>query len=35
MLEEVAKFNRLLFDFLESDDPTSLRLKEEWKRRMR
>jgi pimeloyl-ACP methyl ester carboxylesterase len=35
MLEEVSKFNRLLQDFLESDDPTSLRLKEEWKRRMR
>ena len=35
MLEEGAKFNRLLQDFLESEDPTSLRLKEEWKRRMR
>ena len=35
MLEEGTKFNRLLLDFLESDDPTSLRLKEEWKRRMR
>jgi pimeloyl-ACP methyl ester carboxylesterase len=35
MLEEASKFNRLLQDFLESEDPTSLRLKEEWRRRMR
>lgn len=35
MLEEGAKFNRLLLDFLETGDLTSLRLKEEWKRRMR
>jgi pimeloyl-ACP methyl ester carboxylesterase len=35
MLEEVTKFNRLLLDFLESADLTSLRLKDEWRRRMR
>ncbi|MBI3359759.1 MAG: alpha/beta hydrolase [Chloroflexi bacterium] len=35
MLEEVAKFNRLLLDFLESDDLKSLQLKEEWRRRIR
>jgi pimeloyl-ACP methyl ester carboxylesterase len=35
MLEEVSKFNRLLLDFLETGDLTSLKLKEEWKRRMR
>jgi pimeloyl-ACP methyl ester carboxylesterase len=35
MLEEAAKFNRLLADFLESADLSSLRLKEEWRRRMR
>lgn len=36
MLEEVAKFNRLLLDFLESgDDFTTLQLKDEWRRRMR
>jgi pimeloyl-ACP methyl ester carboxylesterase len=35
MLEEAAKFNRLLLDFLESADLTNLRLKEEWRRRTR
>jgi pimeloyl-ACP methyl ester carboxylesterase len=35
MLDDPAKFNRLLADFLEAKDLTSLELKEEWKRRMR
>lgn len=35
MLDDPAKFNRLLADFLESQDLTSLELKDEWKRRMR
>lgn len=35
MLDNPAKFNRLLADFLEAKDLTSLELKEEWKRRMR
>jgi pimeloyl-ACP methyl ester carboxylesterase len=36
MLEEANKFNRLLKDFLETDDDLSeLTLKEEWKRRTR
>lgn len=35
MIEEGAKFNRLLQDFLESEDLKSLQLKEEWRRRVR
>ena len=36
MLEEAAKFNRLLQDFLDvSDDLSTLELKEEWRRRTR
>jgi pimeloyl-ACP methyl ester carboxylesterase len=35
MLDDPAKFNRLLADFLEAQDLTSLELKDEWKRRMR
>ena len=35
MLDDPPKFNRLLADFLEATDLTSLQLKEEWKRRMR
>lgn len=38
MLEESAKFNRLLIDFLNLDSgqsPQALQLKEEWKRRVR
>jgi hypothetical protein len=35
MLDDPAKFSRLLADFLEATDLTSLQLKEEWKRRMR
>jgi pimeloyl-ACP methyl ester carboxylesterase len=35
MLEEAAKFNRLLKDFLEMDDLSSLELKDEWRRRTR
>ena len=35
MLDEVSKFSRLLMDFLEAEDITTLQLKEEWKRRMR
>ena len=35
MLDEANKFNRLLKDFLETDDLTGLALKEEWKRRTR
>ncbi len=38
MLDETAKFNRLLIDFLALDSglsPRELELKEEWKRRVR
>lgn len=35
MLDEAAKFNRLLLDFLEASDIMSLQLKDEWRRRMR
>lgn len=35
MLDDPAKFNRLLADFLEAKDLTSLELKDEWRRRMR
>lgn len=35
MLDDPPKFNRLLADFLEAKELTSLQLKEEWKRRMR
>jgi pimeloyl-ACP methyl ester carboxylesterase len=35
MLDDPAKFNRLLADFLEATDLTSLELKDEWRRRMR
>jgi len=38
MLDEAAKFNRLLSDFLSlksGEDLTNLGLKEEWKRRVR
>lgn len=35
MLEEAAKFNRLLQDFLGVDDLSVLELKEEWRRRTR
>jgi len=35
MLDESTKFNRLLKDFLESDDLSALELKEEWRRRHR
>jgi pimeloyl-ACP methyl ester carboxylesterase len=35
MLDDPAKFNRLLADFLEAKDLQSLELKDEWKRRMR
>lgn len=35
MLDDPAKFNRLIVDFLEATDLTSLHLKDEWKRRMR
>lgn len=38
MLDESAKFNRLMFDFLSLDSgesPRELQLKEEWKRRVR
>lgn len=35
MLDDPPKFNRLLADFLEATDLTSLELKDEWKRRMR
>lgn len=35
MLDEAAKFNRLLKDFLESDDLSALELKDEWRRRHR
>jgi pimeloyl-ACP methyl ester carboxylesterase len=35
MLEEAAKFNRLLKDFLDIDDLSGLELKEEWRRRTR
>ena len=35
MLEEAAKFNRLLQDFLDVDDLSVLELKEEWRRRTR
>ena len=35
MLDDPAKFHRLLADFLEAKDLTSLELKEEWRRRMR
>jgi len=35
MLEEKAKFNRLLRDFLVTDDLDTLQLKEEWRRLMR
>lgn len=35
MLEDSARFNRLVLDFLEADQLTSLELKDEWKRRMR
>ena len=38
MIDETAKFNRLLIDFLALDSglsPRELELKEEWKRRMR
>ncbi|MBI4632260.1 MAG: alpha/beta hydrolase [Chloroflexi bacterium] len=35
MLDDPAKFNRLLADFLEAKDLTSLELKDEWKRRIR
>ncbi len=35
MLDDPAKFNRLLADFLEAKELTSLELKDEWKRRMR
>jgi pimeloyl-ACP methyl ester carboxylesterase len=36
MLDETAKFNRLLKDFLEAeDDLSALELKEEWRRRTR
>ena len=38
MLDESAKFNRLLTDFLALDSglsPRELQLKEEWKRRVR
>jgi pimeloyl-ACP methyl ester carboxylesterase len=35
MLDDPAKFNRLLTDFLTAQDLTSLELKEEWKRRIR
>jgi pimeloyl-ACP methyl ester carboxylesterase len=35
MLDEAAKFNRLLKDFLEGDNLSTLELKEEWKRRHR
>jgi pimeloyl-ACP methyl ester carboxylesterase len=35
MLDDPAKFNRLLSDFLEATDLTSLELKDEWRRRMR
>ena len=33
MLEEAAKFNRLLKDFLGGDELASLQIKEEWRRR--
>ena len=35
MLDEASKFNRLLRDFLDTDDLASLELKEEWRRRTR
>lgn len=35
MLEETAKFNRLLQDFLDVDDLSVLELKDEWRRRTR
>lgn len=35
MLDDPPKFNRLLADFLEAKDMTSLELKDEWRRRMR
>jgi len=38
MIDESAKFNRLLTDFLALDSnvsPQELQLKEEWKRRVR
>jgi pimeloyl-ACP methyl ester carboxylesterase len=35
MLDDPPKFNRLLADFLEAKELTSLQLKDEWKRRMR
>lgn len=35
MLDDPAKFNRLLADFLEAKDIMGLELKEEWKRRIR
>jgi pimeloyl-ACP methyl ester carboxylesterase len=36
MLDEAAKFNRLLKDFLEiEDDLSAIELKEEWRRRTR
>ncbi|MBI4314579.1 MAG: alpha/beta hydrolase [Chloroflexi bacterium] len=35
MLDDPPKFSRLLADFLEAHDLTSLELKEEWKRRIR
>lgn len=35
MLDEAAKFNRLLQDFLEEEDLSALALKQEWRRRTR
>ncbi len=35
MLDDPPKFHRLVADFLEAKDLTSLQLKDEWKRRMR
>jgi len=38
MLDESAKFNRLLIDFLSlasGESPRQLQMKEEWKRRVR
>jgi hypothetical protein len=35
MLDEAAKFNRLLKDFLEAEDLSALEIKAEWRRRTR
>jgi len=35
MLEEASQFTRLLKEFLEAPDISSLELKEEWRRRNR